>query len=245
MSPVVTSKWHCYKNNSPESDVFQHPKAYSSYSFQPTGIGLRFIVKRKQVRITNCLGILIIFFFLNLKLFILPKKYAHIKKIHKIYYSFSCQKLTIIGNTYIFTECIDNFKFSISLKSKVEKPFPWVPTNAGLFSITRFLYGWQKIFTNKIFSQNMIYIFCLYNFSLKWIIKKIIYHRTIPLYGLTFHSTPINLCIKFEWNIYIYTHTHIYIYIYIYHLECLVEINLHPSGYWGLSTCNSRPEHSS
>ena len=33
----------------------------------------------------------------------------------------------------------------------------------------------------KIFSQNMIYMFCLYHFSLKCIIKKIIYPCTVPL----------------------------------------------------------------
>ena len=53
---------------------------------------------------------------------------------------------------------------------------------ACLFSITRFLYGWQKIFTNKnIFSKSIYYMFCLYHFSVKFIIK-IIYRRTVPMH---------------------------------------------------------------
>ena len=40
-----------------KSDVFRHLKAYSSHSFQPIGIGTGFIAKRKQVRITNYLGL--------------------------------------------------------------------------------------------------------------------------------------------------------------------------------------------
>ena len=56
-------------------------------------------------------------FFLNifLKLFILQKKHALFKKFPKIYYSFFFQE--IIGHTYIYTKCIGNFKFTISLKS--------------------------------------------------------------------------------------------------------------------------------
>ena len=51
--------------------------------------------------------------------------------------------------------------------------------NTRLFYITRFLYSWQKIFTNKKISQNTIYMFCLYPFLLKWIIKK----NYLPPYG--------------------------------------------------------------
>ena len=50
------------------------------------------------------------------------------------------------------------------------------PKRGGLFSITRFLYGWQKIFTNKnIFSKHNL-LLCLYHFSLKCIIKKYLSH---------------------------------------------------------------------
>ena len=56
-----------------------------------------------------------------------------------------------------------------------------MPPNAGM---TRFLYGWQKIFTNK----NIIYMFCLYSFSLKCIIKKIIYYCTVPLNNSVLHT---------------------------------------------------------
>ena len=71
--------------------------------------------------------------------------------------------------------------FLISLKSYEEQAFPSVLPNAGLFSITRFLYGWQKIFLNKnIFSKHDLHV-SLYYFSLKWTIKKIIYQATIPL----------------------------------------------------------------
>ena len=56
----------------------------------------------------------------------------------------------------IFTKCIDNFKFSISLKSYAEYAF----------SITSFLYGWQKIFTNKnIFSNNDLHVLFILFFS--------------------------------------------------------------------------------
>ena len=51
--------------------------------------------------------------------------------------------------TYIWTICNDNFKFTLSLKLKGLIPFIAVPPNACLFFITCFLYGWQKIFTNK------------------------------------------------------------------------------------------------
>ena len=58
---------------------------------------------------------MVIFFHTFLKLFILTKKYVHLKKIRKIYYSFFFQK-EIIRHTYICTKCNHNFKFFISLK---------------------------------------------------------------------------------------------------------------------------------
>ena len=75
-----------------------------------------------------------------------------------------------IWHTYVFTKCIDNFKFTISLKSNEEQSFAWVPPNACLFSIMSFVYGWQKIFMDKnIVSKHNLHVlfisfFCkLYN----------------------------------------------------------------------------------
>ena len=78
------------------------------------------------------------------------QKTALFKTFPKIYYSFFLHKI-VIGHTYICTICNDNFKFTLSLKSNGAKTFIAVPPNACLFSITRFLYGWQKIFTHKNF----------------------------------------------------------------------------------------------
>ena len=56
-----------------------------------------------------------------------------------------------------------------------------MPTNAGLFSITRFLYGGQKIFTNKnISSKGDIHVLIRTFFS-KIYYKNIIYDATFPL----------------------------------------------------------------
>ena len=38
-------------------DIFRHSKVFAAHSFQPTDIGLGFIVKRKQMHITNYIGI--------------------------------------------------------------------------------------------------------------------------------------------------------------------------------------------
>ena len=66
------------------------------------------------MRITNYLVIPInwLFFYEYFKLFISPKKYSHLKKLHKIYYSIFFQD-EIIGHTYICTNCNDNFIFLI------------------------------------------------------------------------------------------------------------------------------------
>ena len=60
-----------------------------------------------------------------------------------------------------------------------------------------------------------------------------IYISLMSLYGPTFHATPIELCIKFQCNIYIYIYIYIYIsrcsdipWTVIYLVSCLVEINL-------------------
>ena len=77
---------------------------FSTYR-HPTG----FIVKRKQVRITNYLGILI-----NC----LKKKLKLLKKCEFKNIRFFFKE--IIRHTYICTKCNDNFKFIISLKSYEE-----------------------------------------------------------------------------------------------------------------------------
>ena len=70
--------------------------------------------------------------------------------------------------------------------------------NASLFSITRFIYGWKKIFTKKTFSKDMIYMFCLlYHFSLKWIIKNFYLSCFRPLKHLPSISLSRNSCQDF------------------------------------------------
>ena len=71
-----------------KSDIFQHSKAYSSHSFQPTGIGLGSLwrAKRCVLPIISVYQKIVNFFIYKfLKLFILPKKnYALFKKFSKI-----------------------------------------------------------------------------------------------------------------------------------------------------------------
>ena len=108
-----------------------------------------------------------VFFFSKLlKLLFLPQKNTRISKNSiKFIINFFFQK-EIIGHMYIFTTCIDNFKFTISLKSYEEEAFEWVPQKTFLFSITCFLYGWQKIFTNKnIFSKHDWHVLFISFFS--------------------------------------------------------------------------------
>ena len=77
--------------------------------------------------------------------------------------------------TYICTICNDNLKFTLSLKLDGLMPFIAVPPNACLFSITRFLYGWQKIFTNKnIFSIHDLHVLFISFFS-KMYNKKLLF----------------------------------------------------------------------
>ena len=129
-------------NCSPEKWHFRHSNDLSSHSFQPTGIKLGSLWRGNRCKLQRFIYKLFIFFF---KLLILPKKYALFKKFPKIYYSIFFQK-PVIGHTYICTKCIDNFKFTISLLGGED--FCTSAPKAYLFSITRFLYGWQKIFTN-------------------------------------------------------------------------------------------------
>ena len=112
-----------YYNRSPEKWRFLALKSLLLPQFLTYRHWTGFTVKRKQVRITNYLGILInlfLFFYTFLKLLILPKKNTRISKNSiKFIILFFLQK-EIIGHTYICTKCKDNFKFSISLKSYEE-----------------------------------------------------------------------------------------------------------------------------
>ena len=105
--------WH----RSPEKWRFPALKSLLLPEFSTYRHRAGFILKRKQVRFTNY-GIIpknmYIFFLQIFKVVYFAEK----KRIHKIYYSFF--KKPIIGNTYIFTKCIDNFKFSMSIKSYEE-----------------------------------------------------------------------------------------------------------------------------
>ena len=56
------------------------------------------------------------YFFIFKVAYFATKKYGLFKKFPEIYDSIFFQK-PIIGHTYICTKCIDNFKFTISLKS--------------------------------------------------------------------------------------------------------------------------------
>ena len=108
----------CY-NHSPEKWHFPVLKSLLHPQFSIYRHQTRFIVKRKQVRITNYLSLSINWFLKSykfLKLVILLKKIALFKKFPKIYYSIFFQN-EIIGHMYICTKCNDNFKFTISLKS--------------------------------------------------------------------------------------------------------------------------------
>ena len=105
---------HVFKTALLKSDISLHFKAYSSHSFQLTGNGLGSLwrgnwcvcplsrntykfVKKKRYKF--------------LKLFILPKKYAHFKKIQWIYYSLKKNNNWVYFYIYQY---IDNFKFLIS-----------------------------------------------------------------------------------------------------------------------------------
>ena len=100
-----------------KSDISGHFKAYSSSSFQPTGIGLGLLWKGNicvspivyhQLKIYSCL---------------------FCKKIKKVRNNFSINSIKFITHffsktdnlhTYICTKCNDSFKFLISLKSYKE-----------------------------------------------------------------------------------------------------------------------------
>ena len=90
-----------------------------------------------------------------------------------------CYRLLIY--IYIYTKYNDIFKFTISLKLNEELAFLGVSPKTGLFSIARFLYGWQKIFTNKnIFSTGGPHVFFI-TFFFKMYNKKQFFMPLFPL----------------------------------------------------------------
>ena len=115
-----------------------------------------FNVKRKQVRISNYLGIPINFYFFLLQIFLIvyfAKKNMRISK-NSIKFIIHFFQKKIIWHIYIFTKYNANFKFSTS---------------------------WQKIFTNKIiFSKHDVHALFISFFS-KMHNKKIYLLHTIPL----------------------------------------------------------------
>ena len=87
-----------------------------------------FIVKRKQVRITNYSGLSINwYFFFKVAYFANKKKHALSKNLLKFIIHIFFKNL--YGHTYICTKCIDNFKFTLSLKFTISLyiSFAWVP----------------------------------------------------------------------------------------------------------------------
>ena len=171
-------------NPSPEKWHFPALKRYQRPQFSTYRHRTGFIMKRKQVHISpcDCLPLnLLVFFILILKFaYFGTKKYAILKKFPKIYL-WSFFQNPALKYTYICTICNDNFKLMLSLKLNGVVSFIAVPPNACLFSITRFLYSWQKIFTNKnIFSKDDLHVLFISFFS-KMYKKTFIYHRMIPL----------------------------------------------------------------
>ena len=165
-------------NHSPEKWNFPALKRHQTPQFSTYRHRTGFIVKRKQVRIIPYIMEPLNWLKKkkkNLKLLILAKTNAIFKKIHRIYF-WICFHKYIWNYTYICTICNDNFKFTISLKLKGLMPFIAVPPNACLFSITCFLYSWQKIFTNKnIFSKHDLHVLFISFFS-KMYNKKLLFN---------------------------------------------------------------------
>ena len=74
----------------------------------------------------------------------------------------------------------NGIKFSLTLKMK--KKWAPVPPPKCLFSVQPiFFVTYKKTLETNICVKYVIYKFCLRRFSLKCIIKKIIYIRTVPL----------------------------------------------------------------
>ena len=102
------------------------------------------------------------------KVYFFPQKNANLKKNPKFYYSLwlgknTCSYIYI----YIYTKCINIFSLHIFDFSKNKwTGFSRSARKNGLFSIARFLYSWQKIFTNKnIFSKCDLHVLFITFFS--------------------------------------------------------------------------------
>ena len=92
-------------------DISGHFKAYSSLSFKPTGIGIAHMGKPRSTSKFE-------HFFLQIykAVYFAKKKTPAFQQIpENLLFSFFLK--LIIWNTYIFTKCVNYFKFSISLKS--------------------------------------------------------------------------------------------------------------------------------
>ena len=77
--------------------------------------------------------------------------------------------------------CNGIIKFSLSLKMKKKKR-SIVPPPKCLFSVQHIFFAiYKKTLKTNICLKYLMYKFCLRRFSLKCIIKKIIYRRTVPL----------------------------------------------------------------
>ena len=159
-----------------KSDIFWHSKSFAAHSFQPIGIELHSLWRGKGAyyQLSRHTYKLEFFFYKFLKFLILPPKSRRISKNSLKFIIHFFHKKTI-GHMYICTKCNDNFKFTISLKLNGAKDFIAVPPNACLFSITHFLYSWQKIFMNKnIFSKHDQHVLFISFFS-KMYNKKLLF----------------------------------------------------------------------
>ena len=96
-----------------KSDVFRLSKAYSSHSFQPTGICLGSLCRGNRC-VLPIIGLYLkicIFFYTFLKLSIFRKK-AYFKKFHKILYYFFFKNLELVIHIYLLNALItSNFRY--------------------------------------------------------------------------------------------------------------------------------------
>ena len=110
-----------YYDCSPEKYHFLALKSLLLPQFSTYRHRTGFIVKRKQVRITNYLGLPInwIFWGFNFKVAYFTKKTTHFSK-NSPKFIITFFQIEIIRHTYICTKCSDNFKYTVSLKSYEE-----------------------------------------------------------------------------------------------------------------------------
>ena len=160
-------------NHSPEKWRFPALKSLLLPQFLTYRHRTGFIVKRKQVRITNYLGLPINWLKKNQSYLFCEKNTRCSKNSLKCIIQLFFQK-EIIGHTYICIKCNDNFKFIISLKS-----YENLLTTPSVFN--KYIFSFRKIFTNKyIFSKHDLHVLFISLFS-KMYNKKIIYRKTISL----------------------------------------------------------------